>query len=61
MGKSLQNIILEIHAKEDKISSQSKRLLDEPYEMTLYLQDLLWLSLPTTPNTALLSALTLAK
>jgi hypothetical protein len=33
---------LEIHNKEDKISSQSKRLIDEAYEMTLYLQDLLF-------------------
>lgn len=42
MKYSLQNIILEIHNKEDKISSQSKRLIDESYEMTLYLQDLLF-------------------
>jgi len=28
--------------KEDKISAQSKRLIDEAYEMTLYLQDLLF-------------------
>lgn len=42
MKYSLQNIILEIHNKEDKISSQSKRLIDEAYEMTLYLQDLLF-------------------
>lgn len=41
MRKFLQNIILEIHNKEDKLSSQSKRLIDEAYEMTLYLQDLL--------------------
>lgn len=42
MKYSLQNIILEIHNKEDKILSQSKRLIDEAYEMTLYLQDLLF-------------------
>lgn len=42
MRYSLQNIILEIHSREDKISSQSKRLIDEAYEMTLYLQDLLF-------------------
>ncbi|PVH26872.1 RteC domain-containing protein [Sphingobacterium corticibacter] len=42
MKYSFQNIILEIHNKEDKISSQSKRLIDEAYEMTLYLQDLLF-------------------
>ncbi|WP_293956631.1 MULTISPECIES: RteC domain-containing protein [unclassified Sphingobacterium] len=42
MKYSLQNIILEIHNKEDKISSQSKRLIDEAYEMTLFLQDLLF-------------------
>jgi len=41
MKKSLHNILLEIHSKEDKISSQSKTLIDEAYEMTLYLQDLL--------------------
>ena len=38
----LQNVILEIHKKEDLISSQSKRLIDEAYEMTIYLQDLLF-------------------
>lgn len=41
MKYSLDNILLEIHNKEDKILSQSKRLIDEAYEMTLYLQDLL--------------------
>ncbi|MGJ1361143.1 RteC domain-containing protein [Sphingobacterium spiritivorum] len=38
----LQNVILEIHKKEDLISLQSKRLIDEAYEMTIYLQDLLF-------------------
>lgn len=42
MKHSLQQIILEIHNKEDKVLSQSKRLIDEAYEMTLYLQDLLF-------------------
>lgn len=42
MKDSLQNIILEIHKKEDKILSQNKRLIDEACEMTLYLQDLLF-------------------
>ena len=42
MNYSTQNIILEIHRKEDKISSQSKRLIDEAHEMTMYLQDLLF-------------------
>lgn len=42
MNYSTQNIILEIHRKEDKISSKSKRLIDEAYEMTVYLQDLLF-------------------
>lgn len=42
MKYSLQNIILEIHNKEIKILSQNKRLIDEAYEMTLYLQDLLF-------------------
>lgn len=42
MKNSLQNILLEIHNKEDKISSQSKSLLDEAYEMILYLQDILF-------------------
>lgn len=42
MKHSLQHITLEIHNKEDKILSQSKRLIDEAYEMTLYLQDLLF-------------------
>lgn len=41
MKKSSHNILLEIHNKENKISSQSKTLIDEAYEMTLYLQDLL--------------------
>lgn len=41
MKYSLQNIILEIHKKEDKISSQNKSLIDEAHEMMLYLQDLL--------------------
>ncbi len=42
MEQSLNTIIVEIHNKEDKISSQSKRLIDEAYEMTLYLQELLF-------------------
>jgi len=42
MEKSLNTIIVEIHNKEDKVSSQSKRLIDEAYEMTLYLQELLF-------------------
>ena len=42
MRHSLQHIILEIHNKEDKILSQSKRHIDEAYEMTLYLQELLF-------------------
>jgi|SRR5690554_129949 len=42
MKHSLQHIILEIHNKEDKILSQSKRHIDEAYEMTLYLQELLF-------------------
>ena len=42
MNYSTQNIILEIHKKEDKITSQSKRLIDEAYEMMVYLQDLLF-------------------
>ena len=42
MKNSLQNILLEIHNKENKISSQSKSLLDEAYEMILYLQDILF-------------------
>lgn len=42
MKYSLQNIILEIHDKEEKILSQSKGLIDEAYEITLYLQDLLF-------------------
>ncbi|WP_395763144.1 RteC domain-containing protein [Elizabethkingia anophelis] len=41
MKYSLQNIILEIHNKEDRISSEGKTLIAEAYEMTLYLQDLL--------------------
>ena len=42
MEHALRTIILEIHSKEDKISSQSKRIIDEAYEMTLYLQELLF-------------------
>ena len=41
MKYSLDNILLDIHNKEEMILSQSKRLIDEAYEMTLYLQDLL--------------------
>ena len=33
MKYSLDKILLEIHNKEDKILSQSKRLIDEAYEM----------------------------
>jgi hypothetical protein len=33
---SPQNIVLEIHDREDKISSQSKRLIDEAYEIPRY-------------------------
>ena len=42
MKQSLNTIIVEIHNMEDKVSSQSKRLIDEAYEMTLYLQELLF-------------------
>ncbi|OJU79052.1 MAG: tetracycline regulation of excision, RteC [Bacteroidetes bacterium 47-18] len=42
MKHSLEHIILEIHNKEDKILSQCKGLIEEAYEMTLYLQDLLF-------------------
>jgi len=42
MEHSLHTIILKIHHKEDKISAQSERLIDEAYQMTLYLQDLLF-------------------
>jgi len=42
MKYSLQTIILEIHNKEDKVYLQNKRLIDEAYEMTLYLQELLF-------------------
>lgn len=42
MEHSLHTIILEIHNQEDKISSQNKSIIDEAYEMTLYLQDLLF-------------------
>lgn len=42
MKYSIESIILEIHNKEDKISLQSKSLIDEAYEMTVYLQELLF-------------------
>lgn len=42
MKISLQNIILEIHNKEDQIATESLRLIDEAYQMTLYLQDILF-------------------
>lgn len=42
MEYSLQNIILEIHNQEEKILSQGKRFIDEAYEMTLYLQNLIF-------------------
>lgn len=42
MENSLHTIIFEIHKREEKVLSQNKRLIDEAYEMTLYLQDLLF-------------------
>jgi len=42
MKHILQNVISEIKNKEVKVSSQDKRLIDEAYEMTLYLQELLF-------------------
>lgn len=42
MEYSLHKIILEIQNQEEKILSQSKRFIDEAYEMTLYLQNLLF-------------------
>jgi len=42
MEHSLQNLLLEIHKKEEQISLQGKGMIDEAYEMTLYLQDLLF-------------------
>src|SRR5690606_14922087 len=42
MEHSLDRIIFEIHAKEDKILSENKSIIDEANEMTLYLQDLLF-------------------
>lgn len=41
MKNSLKHIILEIHRKEDKLALQNKKLIDEAYEMTTYLQNLL--------------------
>lgn len=42
MEYSLHKIILKIQNQEEKILSQSKRFIDEAYEMTLYLQNLLF-------------------
>jgi hypothetical protein len=42
MKYSWNNIIAEIRHKEEKISSTSTRLIDEAYQMTLFLQELLF-------------------
>lgn len=42
MEYSLHNIILEIQNQEEKTLSQGKRFIDEAYEMTVYLQNLLF-------------------
>lgn len=39
--KSLNSIISEIHIKEEKISRETSHLIDEAYQMTLYLRELL--------------------
>lgn len=39
--KSLSTIISEIHNKEDQISRETSHLIDEAYQMTLYLNELL--------------------
>ncbi|SDG18853.1 RteC domain-containing protein [Epilithonimonas hungarica] len=44
MKLSLNNIISEIHRKEADISSRTSRLIDEAYQMTCYLQELLSLT-----------------
>jgi len=41
MKISLSNIISEIARREDKLSSETPRLIDEAYQMTLFLQELL--------------------
>lgn len=41
MNISLPNVISEITRKEDKLSSEAPRLIDEAYQMTLFLQELL--------------------
>jgi hypothetical protein len=39
--KSLNSIILEIRNKEDKVSLENSHFIDEAYQMTLYLKELL--------------------
>lgn len=39
--KSLNSIISQIHFKEDQISRETSHLIDEAYQMTLYLNELL--------------------
>jgi len=39
--KSLKSIITEIRRKEDKVSLETSQLIDEAYQMTLYLKELL--------------------
>ena len=39
--KSLSTIISEIHNKEDQISRETSHLIDEAYQMTLYLNEML--------------------
>jgi len=41
MRNRLGTIIMEIHRKEDKLSTQYLRLIDEAYNMIIYLQNLL--------------------
>lgn len=41
MRNRLGTIIMEIHRKEDKLSTQYPRLIDEAYNMIIYLQNLL--------------------
>ena len=39
--KSLNSIVSEIRIKEDKVSQETSHLIDEAYQMTLYLKELL--------------------
>lgn len=42
MASSLNNIIPEIHRKENAISLSAPNAIDKAYQMVIYLQEYLW-------------------